>query len=105
MGGLTERVIGAAIALHRELGAGLLESVHEACLVQDLRCLGLRVETQKSVPLRRRGVLLDASYRLDVVVEDELVLELKAVEQLTLLHRAQLLTYLKLSGYPLAVAF
>jgi GxxExxY protein len=100
---LTQVVIGIAIKLHRELGAGLLESVYQACLVKDLRDAGLRVETEKVLPIRWRGATLDATYRLDAVVEKMLVLELKAVEQVLPIHKAQLLTYLRLSEYPIGL--
>ncbi len=96
---LTERVIGVAIGVHRVLGPGLLESIYETCLAYDLSEAGLRVETQKALPLRYRGVTFDAGYRLDLLIEDELVLELKAIDQLAPVHHAQLLSYLKLSGY------
>jgi GxxExxY protein len=88
---LTDKVIGAAIGVHRALGPGLLESVYEVCLAYDLREAGVQVDTQKAVSLRYRGLVFDASYRLDMVIDNRLVLELKAVENLSPLHRAQLL--------------
>jgi GxxExxY protein len=91
---LTETIIGAAIAVHRELGPGLLESTYEACLVHELRERGLRAERQKELPVKYRGVQVDCGYRIDVLVEDRVILELKAVERL---HEAQILSYLKLS--------
>jgi len=95
---LTETIIGAAIQVHRALGPGLLESAYEACLCFELTRRGLHVERQKAQPVRYDGLLVDCGYRLDVLVEGEVVLEVKAVRNLTPLHEAQLLTYLKLSG-------
>jgi GxxExxY protein len=96
---LSQRVIGAALRVHRVLGPGLLESAYELCLAYELREDGLAFETQKALPIRYKGLRLDSAYRLDFVVEDELVVELKAVELLTGLHHAQLLSYLRLSDY------
>ena len=95
---LTETIIGAAIRVHRALGPGLLESAYEACLCFELTRRGLDVARQKAQPVRYDGLLVDCGYRLDLLVEDEVVLEVKAVRSLTPLHEAQLLTYLKLSG-------
>ena len=95
--------LGAAIGVHRALDPGLLESIYETCLAHDLREQGLQVETQKVVPFRYRGLDFDASYRLDMLVEKRLVLELKVVEQVSTVHRAQLLSYLRLSGYPVGL--
>jgi GxxExxY protein len=95
---ITESVIGAAIAVHRELGPGLLESAYEACLAYELNEKKLKVERQKSVPLIYRGVHLDCGYRLDFLVEDKAVVEVKAVDKLEPIHEAQLISYLKLSG-------
>jgi GxxExxY protein len=96
---LTERIIGAAIAVHEEVGPGLLESVYEACLAYELTQRGLRVEQQKPLPVVYRSVYLECGRRLDLVVEDKVIIELKAVEKMTPLYEAQLLSYLKLSGY------
>jgi len=96
---MTEKIIGAAIVVHKELGPGLLESTYEACLVYELVQSGLKVESQKSLPVSYRGVHLDCGYRIDLLVEDQIILELKAVEKLEPIHEAQLLSYLKLSGY------
>lgn len=93
---LTEQIIGAAMAVHRALGPGLLESAYEACLAFELRDRGLRVEEQKPLPVVYRGVRLDCGYRLDLVVNDCVVVEVKAVEKLTSVHEAQLLSYLRL---------
>jgi GxxExxY protein len=94
---ITEAVIGAAIVVHKELGPGLLESAYEACLAYELVEKGLKIERQKGLPLRYRGVLLDCGYRLDLLVESQVVVEVKAVEKIELIHEAQLLSYLKLS--------
>jgi GxxExxY protein len=98
--GLTERVIGAAIAVHRVLGPGLLESAYQACLCHELRRAGLSIDPGRSLPIVYDGVQLEARYRLDLVVNDRLVLELKAVDQLLPVHTAQLATYLRLGGFP-----
>jgi GxxExxY protein len=91
-------VIGACIEVHRHLGPGLLESAYEACLCQELSALGLHYERQRMLPVQYKGVALEHSYRLDLVVESQLVVEVKAVDRLLPVHEAQLLTYLKLSG-------
>lgn len=95
---LTGQVIGCAIDVHRVLGPGLLESAYEKCLAHELQMNGLRFESQKPLPVRYKGVKLDCGYRLDLVVEDVLIVELKTVEKLQKIHEAQLLTYLRLSG-------
>jgi GxxExxY protein len=95
---LSERVIGACIEIHRALGPGLLESAYEECLCRELSLAGLGFERQKPVPVAYKGVHLDCGYRLDIVVEKKLLVELKAVQELSPIHEAQLLTYLKLSG-------
>jgi GxxExxY protein len=95
---LTEGIIGAAIAVHRELGPGLLESAYEACLEFELIDRGNRVERQKELPVIYRSVKVDCGYRLDLLVEDKVVIELKAVDSLLPIHDAQLISYLKLSG-------
>ncbi len=94
-------IVDAAITVHRELGPGLLESTYEVCLVHELTNRGLSVERQKSLPVMYRGTQIDAGYRLDLLVEGCVVLELKAVDELSKIHYAQLLTYLKLSGHRL----
>ena len=95
---ITESVIGAAIAVHRELGPGLLESAYEACLAFELVERGLTVEQQKALPVKYRGVKVDCGYRIDLLAEGKVIIELKAVERLEPIHEAQLLSYLKLSG-------
>jgi GxxExxY protein len=93
----SEIVIGACIEVHRHLGPGLLESAYELCLAHELELRGLRVERQRPVPLRYKGISLDCGYRLDLVVDDALVVEIKAVDRLQPIHQAQLLTYLRLT--------
>jgi len=95
---VTEAIIGAAIAVHRELGPGLLESTYEACLAYELAERNLKVERQKGLPVTYHDAQLDCGYRVDLLVEDEGVVELKAVERVEPIHKAQLLSYLKLSG-------
>ena len=94
---LTRRIIGAAIEVHQVLGPGLLESVYEAALCYELGSRGLRAQRQILVPLRYKGLDLKTGIRLDLLVEDRVILEVKSVEQLHDIHRAQLLTYLKLT--------
>jgi GxxExxY protein len=93
---ITEQIIGAAMDVHRVIGPGLLESAYEACLAFELRERGLRVEQQKPLPVIYKGVKLDCGYRLDLVVDDSVIVEVKAVEKLTTVHEAQLLSYLRL---------
>lgn len=93
---LSNRVIGLCIEVHRELGPGLLESAYEEALVYELGQAGIKFERQREMPLNYKGVKLDCGYRLDLVVENELILELKAANELLPVHHAQLLTYLKL---------
>lgn len=95
---VTEAIIGAAIEVHRELGPGLLESTYEACLAYELAQRGLKVERQKPLPVVYKGLKLDIGYRVDLLVEDRVVVELKAVDHLEPIHEAQLLSYLRLSG-------
>jgi GxxExxY protein len=91
-------ILDAAIAVHTAVGPGLLESAYQACLTYELNSRGLKVQTQVPLPIKYRGVLIDAAYRLDLVVDDLVIVELKAVERLMPIHEAQLLSYLKLSG-------
>ena len=95
---ITEAIIGAAIEVHRLLGPGLLESAYEECLCHELSLRGLSFERQVPLPVIYKGVKLDCGYRLDIVVADQVVVELKTVDALLPVHEAQLLTYLKLSG-------
>lgn len=95
---LTERVIGAAIQVHRELGPGLLERVYADCLAIEFHERSIPANREVRVPLRYRTIAVDNAYRLDFLVEDALIVECKAVEQLLPIHSAQVLTYLKLTG-------
>ena len=95
---LTGEVIGAAIEVHKALGPGLLESTYEECLCIELGLRNVPYERQKEIPITYKGINLDYAYRLDVVIPNELIVELKACESLEPIHEAQLLTYLKLSG-------
>ena len=95
---MTEQIIGAAIQVHRELGPGLLESAYETCLCHELSLINLKVERQKAVPIFYKGMKLDAGYRLDLVVEDQVIVEIKAISELLPVHEAQLLSYLKQIG-------
>ena len=96
---LTHRIIGAAIAVHRELGPGLLESTYEACLAYELSSSGLAVQRQLLLTVQYRDQQLDAGYRIDLLVERQVIIELKAVDAVLPIHEAQLMTYLRLSGY------
>ncbi len=100
---LTFTIIGCAIAVHRALGPGLLESAYFACLVVELRSQGLRVAVDVRVPLVYRGMKMDCAYKLDMVVEDTVILELKSLTTVLPVHEAQLLTYLKLTGKPVGL--
>jgi GxxExxY protein len=95
---ITETVIGAAVAVHRELGPGLLESIYETCLVNELLDRGLVVERQKPLPVQYRGRHVGVGYRLDLLVNGAVVVEVKSMERFERVHTAQMLTYLKLSG-------
>ncbi len=95
---ITSQIIGAAIEVHKQLGPGLLESAYEACLAYELIDRGLQIEHQKPLPVRYKDVQLDAGYRLDLLVQDIVIVELKAVEKILPIHEAQILSYLKLSG-------
>ena len=95
---LTGKVIGAAIEVHKFLGPGLLESTYEECLCRELELRKFFFERQKELPVEYKGVKLDCGYRLDILVENRLIVELKACESLQPIHEAQLLTYLKLTG-------
>lgn len=100
---LTERIIGAAIDVHKALGPGLLESAYEVCLAFELAEQELRVESQKAIPVTYKGLEIDAGYRIDLLVEQSVVVEIKAVERLLPIHEAQLISYLKLGDYPLGL--
>ncbi len=91
------KIVDCAIKVHRRLGPGLLESTYEACLTYELRKAGLKVETQVALPIIYDEIKIDAGYRIDVLVEDTIIIELKSVERLLPIHEAQLLTYLRLT--------
>ena len=95
---LTEKIIGFAIEVHRQLGPGLLESAYEECLCYEFRENGLNFRRQVPLPVVYKSIRLDCGYRIDVVVEEQVILELKTVERFMPIHDAQLLTYMKLSG-------
>jgi GxxExxY protein len=97
---LTEKILGAAIEVHKALGPGLLESAYEECLCHEFNLRSLRFERQIKVPVVYKGINLDCGYQLDLMVENTVILELKAVERITSIHEAQLLTYLKLMNKP-----
>ena len=94
---ITYEIIGAAYKVHSELGPGLLESAYEVCLEYELLKKGFKVERQKPLPVIYEDVKLDAGYRIDLLVEDAVIVELKAVEEIAPIHKAQIMTYLKLS--------
>ncbi|MFH0962976.1 MAG: GxxExxY protein [Planctomycetota bacterium] len=95
---LSNRVIGCAIEVHRLLGPGLLESTYEQCLARELELNGIEFKLQHPLPVTYKGVRLDCGYRADILVNDEIILELKCVDELKGIHEAQLLTYMKLAG-------
>jgi len=94
---LTGKVIGCAIEVHRELGPGLLESTYEQCLARELDLAGIQFKIQWPLPVEYKGTRLDCGYRVDILIEDRLILELKAVDEFKGIHAAQLLTYMKLA--------
>lgn len=100
---LSERVIGAAIEVHRELGPGLLESIYEQALCRELQLNGVPFERQAALPVHYKGELLDSFLRLDLVVSQTIIVELKAVDVILPIHEAQLLSYLKLAHKPLGL--
>jgi len=98
LNGLTGKIIGAAIEVHRNLGPGLLESTYEACLFFELKQLGLHVDQQKALPVVYKGINLECGYRLDLIVNGKVIIEIKSISELAAIHEAQLLSYLKLTG-------
>lgn len=100
---LTKRIIGAAIEVHRELGPGLLESAYERALARELELAEMEFTSQVSVPMEYKGVDLGSGYRIDLLVEDEVIVEIKAVERLLPVHEAQLLSYLRLLNKPVGL--
>ena len=100
---LSSTIIGAAIEVHKALGPGLLESAYEECLCHELSLRGVSFERQKPLPVEYKGKKLDCGYRLDIIVENTIILELKSCEKIEPIHKVQLLTYLKLSGLHLGL--
>ena len=100
---ITKLVIGFAIEVHRALGPGLLESAYEECLCYELAREGIRFQRQVALPVRYKGVTLDCGYRMDLLLDNLVIIEIKAVESLCAIHEAQLLTYLKLAEKPVAL--
>ena len=100
---VTSAIIGAAIEVHRNLGPGLLESAYESCLLWELQQKDLKVEPQVPVPIRYKGLQLDAGYRIDLLVQAKIIVELKAIDKIQPIHTAQVLTYLKMTGLKMAL--
>jgi GxxExxY protein len=100
---ITEKIIGCAIEVHRYLGPGMLESAYEECLTYELKKNGLSFERQKPVPIIYKEVKIEYGYRIDILVEDEVVIELKTVEEFLPVHEAQILTYMKFADKPLGL--
>jgi GxxExxY protein len=102
---LTESIIGAALEVHRELGPGLLENAYQACLTYELLGRGLSIERQKPLPVVYKGQRVDSAYRLDLVVEGLIIVEIKAIERLERVHSVQLLSYLRFAKCPIGLLF
>jgi GxxExxY protein len=100
---LSEGIIGACMEIHRQVGPGLLESLYEECLCYELTLRGIAFARQVVIPVSYKGMTLETNYRLDLVVENRILVELKAVDQLHPIHSSQLMTYLKLTGYPVGL--
>lgn len=100
---IAKLVFNAGLKIHKSIGPGLLESAYEACLVYELSKLGFKIEKQKALPLKYEEIQLNTGYRVDIMVEEKVVIEVKAVESLNEIHLAQILTYLKLSGCKLGL--
>ncbi len=100
---ISGQIVEAAFSIHTELGPGLLESVYTVVLADALRALGLAVEREVPVPIRFRGKVFEEGFRADLIVERRIIIELKSVEQLARVHAKQLMTYLRLSGFPLGL--
>jgi GxxExxY protein len=100
LNGVSEQVIGACIEVHRHLGPGLLESAYEECVAQELALRGLRFQRQLPIALQYKGIQLECGYRLDLVVDNVLIVEIKSVDRLLPIHQAQLLTYMRLTELP-----
>ena len=100
---ISSKIIGAAIEVHKQLGPGLLESTYETCLAYELKQMGLDVKQQQALPVVYKEVKLDAGYRIDLLIENKVIIEIKSVESLADIHTAQLLTYLKLKDLKLGL--
>jgi GxxExxY protein len=100
---LTGRIIGCAMKVHSVLGPGLLESAYQLCLIHELKLNGLETKSELTLPIVYDGARLDAGYRLDILVEEAVVVEVKAVEEIAPIHKAQLISYLKLGGFPVGL--
>jgi GxxExxY protein len=100
---LSYKIIGLAIEVHRQLGPSLLESAYQQCLYYEIKKAGLKVEKEITLPIIYKEIKIDQGYRIDLLIEDKLVVELKTVESYTSVHFAQILTYLKLGNYPLGL--
>ncbi|WP_417876446.1 GxxExxY protein [Winogradskyella sediminis] len=100
---ITENIIGAAIEVHKTFGPGLLESSYQECLFYELKALGYSVQKEVSRPIIYKDISLDHGYRIDILVENKIVIELKTVEKFTDVHTAQILTYMKLGDYPIGL--
>ncbi len=100
---LSQKIIGCAIEVHKNLGPGMLESTYEECLKFELEKIGLGVENQKELPLKYKGLSIEKAYKIDLLVDGKIIIELKAVEKIKEVHKAQLLTYLKLSNKKLGL--
>ena len=100
---ITGQIVDAAMKVHTALGPGLLESAYEACLAHELRKRGFSIERQKEMPIEYDGILIDIGYRLDLLVNDKVVVELKAVSEVAPIHKAQILSYLKLGKKPVGL--
>jgi len=100
---LTDAIIGAAMEVHRTLGPGLLESTYEMCLCRELSIRGITFERQVPIPVEYKGVKLDCGYRADIVVDETILIEIKAVDSVLSIHDAQLLSYLKLGGWKIGL--
>jgi GxxExxY protein len=97
---ITEQIIGAAIEVHREKGPGLLESTYESCLAHELSLRGIQCARQVNVPVTYKGIVIDVAFRADIIVANQVVVELKAVEFVLPVHKAQLLSYIRETGHP-----
>ena len=100
---ITENIIGCAIEVHKSLGPGLLESAYQECLIYELKGLGYSVKKEVKQPITYKDIVLDHGYRIDILVENLIVIELKTVEKFTDVHSAQILTYMKLGDYPIGL--